>query len=69
MWKNTDVTPKDIHQVFRLSPCLICVLAKKRKEGMAQWKPRKKYKRYHLPRKRWTIKMRKTPSGTSPGNY
>jgi hypothetical protein len=41
MWKNTDVTPKDIRQVFRLiSPCLICVLAKNRKEGMAQWKPR-----------------------------
>ena len=48
LWKNTDVTPKDIRQVFRLSPCLICVLAKKRKEGMAQWKPRKKYKRLRI---------------------
>ena len=45
LWKNTNVTPKDIRQVFRLSPCLTCVLAKKRKEGMAQWKPRKKFKR------------------------
>ena len=45
MWKNTNVTAKEIRQVFRLSPCLTCVLAKKRKEGMAQWKPRKKYKR------------------------
>eukprot|EP01036_Dinobryon_divergens_P061782 gene61782-biopygen27670 len=32
MWKNTNVTAKEIRQVFRLSPCLICVLAKKRKE-------------------------------------
>ena len=45
LWKNTNVTPKDIRQVFRLSPCLTCVLAKKRKEGMAQWKPRRKFKR------------------------
>ena len=45
LWKNTNVTPKEIRQVFRLSPCLTCVLAKKRKEGMAQWKPRKKFKR------------------------
>eukprot|EP01036_Dinobryon_divergens_P035124 gene35124-biopygen27765 len=45
LWKNTNVTPKDIRQVFRLSPCLTCVLAKKRKKGMAQWKPRKKFKR------------------------
>jgi len=45
LWKNTNVTAKEIRQVFRLSPCLTCVLAKKRKEGMAQWKPRKKFKR------------------------
>ena len=45
LWKNTGVTAKEIRQVFRLSPCLTCVLAKKRKEGMAQWKPRKKFKR------------------------
>ena len=38
LWKNTNVTAKEIRQVFRLSLCLItCVLAnKKRKEGMAQ---------------------------------
>ena len=48
MWKNTNVTPLDIRQVFKLSPCLTCVLAKKRKEGMAQWKSRKKFKRLRL---------------------
>ena len=42
LWKNTNVTPTDIR---RASPCLTYVLAKKRKEGMAQWKTRKKYKR------------------------
>ncbi len=45
LWKNTNVTPTDIRRVFRASPCLTCVLAKKRTEGMAQWKTRKKYKR------------------------
>ncbi len=45
LWKNNNVTPTDIRRVFRVSPCLTCVLAKKRKEGMAQWKTRKKYKR------------------------
>ena len=45
LWKNTQTTSKEIRQVFRISPCLTCVLAKKRKEGMAQWKPRKKFKR------------------------
>jgi hypothetical protein len=29
LWKNTNVTPTDIRQVFRASPCLTCVLAKK----------------------------------------
>ena len=34
------------HLFSKYSPCLIiCVLAKKRKEGMAQWKPLKKYKK------------------------
>jgi hypothetical protein len=36
LWKITNVTVRDIKH----SPCLICVLAKKRKEGMAQWKLR-----------------------------
>ena len=44
LWMNTNVIVRDFRSVFRHSPCLICVLAKKRKEGMAQWKPRKKYK-------------------------
>jgi hypothetical protein len=38
--------------VFRASPCLTCVLAKKRKEGMAQWKTRKKYKRLRTAKDR-----------------
>ncbi len=36
LWKNTNVTICNIRAVFKHSPCLICVLAKKRKEGMAQ---------------------------------
>ena len=41
--KNTNVTVHDIRAVFKHSPCLICVLAKKCKEDMAQQKLRKKY--------------------------
>ncbi len=52
LWKNTNVTPTDIRRVFRASPCLTCVLAKKRKEGMAQWKTRKKYKRLRTAKDR-----------------
>ena len=49
LWKNTtNVTVRDIRAVFKHSPCLICVLAKKRKEGMTQWKPRKKYKKLRI---------------------
>jgi hypothetical protein len=36
LWKNINVTVCDIPSVFKHSSCLICVLAKKRKEGMAQ---------------------------------
>ena len=50
LWKNTNVTVRDFRAVFKHSPCLICVLAKKRKEGMAQWKPRKKYKNNRIPK-------------------
>jgi len=32
-WRNTGVTAKTIRSVFRWEPCLICVLAKRRKEG------------------------------------
>ena len=52
LWKNTNITPKDIRRVFKHSPCLTCVLAKKRKEGMAQWKPRRKYKRLRTSKDR-----------------
>jgi hypothetical protein len=48
LWKNTNVTVRDIRAVFKHSQCLICVLAKKRKESMAQWKPRKKYKKLRI---------------------
>ena len=33
LWKNTNVTAKEIRQVFRLSPCLICALAKIEAQG------------------------------------
>ena len=59
LWKNTHVTVKDIRAVFRRSPCLTCVLAKKRKEGMAQWKPRKKYKRLRIGKEQSDTKDRK----------
>ncbi len=52
LWKNTYVTPKDIRRVFRRSPCLTCVLAKKRMEGMAQWKSRRKFKRLRTSKDR-----------------
>ena len=42
LWINTFVTPQDIRRVFRRSPCLTCVLAKRRKEGMRQWKRKRK---------------------------
>ena len=40
--KNTNITVREIRSVFRHSPCLICILVKKRKEGMAQLKSRNK---------------------------
>ena len=46
--KNTNVTVRDNRAVFKHSPCLICVLAKKCKEGMAQWMPHKKYKKLSI---------------------
>ena len=52
LWKNTNVTPTGIRRVFRTSPCLTFVLAKKRKEGMTQWKTRKKYKRLRTAKDR-----------------
>ena len=36
LWKITHIKVRDIRSVFKQSPCLICILAKKRKEGMAQ---------------------------------
>jgi hypothetical protein len=45
-----------VRAVFKHSPCLICVLAKKYKEGMAQWKPRKKYKKSRIGKKQWDTK-------------
>ena len=48
LWKNTNVAVREIRAVFKHSLCLICVLAKKRKEGMAQWKPRRKNKKLRI---------------------
>ena len=59
LWKNTRVTVKDIRSVFKHSPCLTCVLAKKRKEGMAQWKPRKKFKKLRIGKEQSDTKDRK----------
>ena len=41
LWKNTNVTVRNIRAVFKRSPYLICVLAK-------QWKPSKKYKKLRI---------------------
>jgi hypothetical protein len=46
--KKTNVTVRDIQAVFKHSPCLIYVLSKKRKKGIAQWKPRTKYKKLRI---------------------
>jgi hypothetical protein len=35
-WRNTGVTPSDLRSVFRHEPCLLCVLAKRCKEGKRQ---------------------------------
>jgi hypothetical protein len=32
-WRNTGITPENVRAVFRHEPCLLCVLAKRRKEG------------------------------------
>ena len=45
LWRNTKVTATEIHKVFQWEPCLICVLAKRRKEGTMKWKTFKKNKR------------------------
>ena len=37
-WRNTDITSCDVRRVFRYEPCLLCVLAKRRKEGKRQHK-------------------------------
>jgi hypothetical protein len=47
-WRNIKVTAKEIHTVFQWEPCLICVLAKRRKEGTMKWKTSKKNKRRKL---------------------
>ena len=48
LWRNTKVTANEIHKVFQWEPCLICVLAKRRKEGTMKWKTFKKTKRRKL---------------------
>jgi len=48
LWRNTKVTAKEIRTVFQWEPCLICVLAKRRKEGTMKWKTLKKNKRRKL---------------------
>jgi hypothetical protein len=48
LWRNTKVTVKEIRTVFQWEPCLICVLAKRRKEGTMKWKTLKKNKRRKL---------------------
>ena len=35
-WRNTGITPDDVRTVFRHEPCLLCVLAKRRKEGKSR---------------------------------
>ena len=68
LWKNTNVTVRDIRTVFKHSPCLICVLAKKRKEGMAQWKPRKKYKKLRIGKELSYTKDWKSSTSTKEMN-
>ena len=48
LWRKTKVTAKEIHTVFQWEPCLICVLAKHRKEGTMKWKTFKKNMRRKL---------------------
>ena len=40
-WRNLDIKPEDVRRVFRHEPCLLCVLAKRRKEGKRQLKTSK----------------------------
>ena len=44
LWRNTKVTAEEIRKAFQWEPCLICVLAKRRKEGTMKWKTLKKKK-------------------------
>ena len=48
LWCITKVADKEIHKVSQWEPCLICDLAKRRKEGTMKWKTFKKNKRRKL---------------------
>ena len=37
VWINADVTTDEVRLAFRNEPCLLCVLAKRRKEGTRHW--------------------------------
>jgi hypothetical protein len=37
VWVNAPVTVDEIRAAFRHEPCLLCVLAKRRKEGTLHW--------------------------------
>ena len=52
LWRNTKITAEEIRKAFQWEPCLICVLAKRRKEGTMKWKilKKKKEKRHKLRR-------------------
>eukprot|EP01036_Dinobryon_divergens_P061801 gene61801-biopygen28497 len=39
-WRNTGITPSDIHRTFYRQPCLVCVLAKRNKDSKLIWSRR-----------------------------
>ena len=65
-WRNTDVTPSDVRHVFRHEPCLLCVLAKRRKEGKRQ--PQKsKPEEPKLPKLEHKLRLLAEPEYESSG--
>ena len=51
-WRNTGITPEEVRGVFRHEPCLLCVLAKRRKEGKRRpQKPKPEQPKFLQPSK------------------
>ena len=63
-WRNTDNTSSDVRRVFRHEPYLLCVLAKRCKEGKRQHKkPQSEKSKFELDHK---VRLLAEPIPESP---